>query len=363
MPVVAAAVAVVPTAVDQLAVPVTIAAAPVVVDATSAAAIPTVAAAAVMAAPPPASFDILHVAGADIVVGLRWDFYAGMEHVDLDASALVFDDAGVLLDAAFYNQLVCMGGAVRHSGDSKTGEGDGDDESISIDVDALPKHAQVVIVVINAHTGGSFQNVESAYCHVTGMADFEIGCAGAHTGLVAFALHRAPARPGQWQVRRFDAVCQGRNFDESMPAIRTALSALIDPALLHSRDLSFGHKSFVMQKGDCVTIPPGLFTGGDDFFIGLGWSCPGSVDLDASVVICSEFDGGEAINVVAFNDKTFGDAVRHQGDNTSGAGAGDDEVIVRLVVRVVTFCHEATAARARCAAARRQRRSATTRAS
>ena len=297
----------------------------VVAVATAAATVPTF-------APVFSSVDIAHVPGADVVVGLRWDYYEGQDKVDLDASALVFDDCGVLLDAAYYNQLVCMHGAVHHSGDNKSGDGAGDDERIAVDVDALPKHASHVVIVINAFRGGTFANVESAYCTVTGMGDFEVGSAGTQTGIIAFVLHRKPHVHEQWQVRRIDATCGGTNFDESMPAIRDALGAasLIDPALLHSRDLSLrkGAKSFNMEKGDCCTIPANLFTGGDDFFIGLGWDCGPSIDLDASVIVADSFDGGKAINIVSFSDKEFGEAVRHQGDNTTGDGKGDDEVIM-----------------------------------
>ena len=289
------------------------------------------------AAPPAAplvthSADIKHVPGADVVVSLSWDFFEGTSPVDLDASALVFDEFGVLIDAAFFNNLVCMQGALTHSGDDESGAGEGVDEAITVDVDALPAHAHAVVVLVNAYKGGTFAHVETAHCAVTGCVGFDLGCSGDHTGLVLFALHRAPEDEAQWQLRRFGAMgapCPGATFDAALPTVRGCLAAsgLLDPALLAERSLA-EDRTFKMSKGDCVTIPADLFVGGEDFFVGLGWSCGPNIDLDASVVVCDGYDGGHVVNVVAFSDTEFGDAVRHQGDNTTGDGDGDDETIL-----------------------------------
>jgi stress response protein SCP2 len=87
-----------------------------------------------------------------------------------------------------------------------------------------------------------------------------------------------------------------------------------------------------MQKGDCIIIPPDLFRAGEDFFVGLGWTCPGDVDLDASIVVATHGTGGgggggKAVNVVGYKDLQFGGAVVHQGDNMTGGADGDDERI------------------------------------
>jgi tellurium resistance protein TerZ len=82
--------------------------------------------------------------------------------VDLDLTAVLFDMTGTVVDACFYSQLDICGGAVKHSGDNKTGEGDGDDEVITLDLDALDGAIKVIMFVVTAHSGGSFKSVESA---------------------------------------------------------------------------------------------------------------------------------------------------------------------------------------------------------
>jgi stress response protein SCP2 len=40
--------------------------------------------------------------GSIFELGLSWDFFSGMNPVDLDAAAVLFDSMGQVQDAAFY---------------------------------------------------------------------------------------------------------------------------------------------------------------------------------------------------------------------------------------------------------------------
>ena len=84
-----------------------------------------------------------------------------MEKVDLDASAVLFDACGGVIDAAYFKQLSICNGAVVHSGDNRSGEGEGDDESIKIACDRVPFNVHVIMFVINSHSG-NFQSLEAA---------------------------------------------------------------------------------------------------------------------------------------------------------------------------------------------------------
>ena len=89
--------------------------------------------------------------------------------------------------------------------------------------------------------------------------------------------------------------------------------------------VSSNPQTFTMSKGDSFVIPKDLFKGGDDLFVGLGWEAPGGVDLDASIII---FDSNhKKLDVVYFGNKTYGNAIKHRGDNMTGVGKGDDERI------------------------------------
>ena len=62
-----------------------------------------------------------------VVLGL----YGG-KTVDLDASAVFFDNLGQVKEAVFYNNLTAFDGGVVHSGESLDGEGEGFDESFHL---------------------------------------------------------------------------------------------------------------------------------------------------------------------------------------------------------------------------------------
>lgn len=75
-----------------------------------------------------------------------------------------------------------------------------------------------------------------------------------------------------------------------------------------------------MKKDDAAMLPPNL----PGIVIGLGWTCSGDVDFDASVVCLDQNKNN--MGVISFAQKV-GNGVTHRGDNTTGAGSGDDERI------------------------------------
>jgi tellurium resistance protein TerZ len=97
----------------------------------------------------------------DVELGIGWDFAQGQPKIDLDLQAVLFDATGTILDACYYQQLAVSNGAVKHSGDNKTGEGAGDDEMIKLDLDAIDPACKVICFVVSAQSG-TFEHVESA---------------------------------------------------------------------------------------------------------------------------------------------------------------------------------------------------------
>ena len=169
----------------------------------------------------------------------------------------------------------------------------------------------------------------------TFLADASIGCGGDNTGLLLAVLYRKGAA---WSVRATEKAVAGRTFVESLPDVREAVDVIldVDPGLKGERTLSM-EKTFDMTKGGAYSLPESLFRGGDDLFIGLGWECPESVDLDASVIAVyrPEQDGQRHGETIYYGRKVgCGGNVKHQGDNTTGDGAGDDEVILMDLDRI-----------------------------
>lgn len=93
-------------------------------------------------------------------IGLGWNpnSYSSGSVYDVDVSAFVLkQDANgapkLLSDEymIFYNQPLSPEGAVKHSGDNKTGGGEGDDETIVVELPLMPAAADEVSFVVTIH--------------------------------------------------------------------------------------------------------------------------------------------------------------------------------------------------------------------
>ena len=166
-----------------------------------------------------------------IRMGLGWDPIStkGMfgrvkvKEVDLDASCLVFDGNGSLIDQVWFKQLQSTCGAIRHTGDNRTGQGDGDDESILVDLTKLPSNATCLVFTVNSFLGQTVRDVTSASCRLVdetnGMeiAKYSLADMGNHTAQVMAKVSRAS---GKWELTALGLPTSGRTFVDLLPTIR-----------------------------------------------------------------------------------------------------------------------------------------------
>lgn len=109
-----------------------------------------------------------------IRIGLGWEKLA--DPMDLDASAFVcklVDGTPKLLSEnhfIFYNNLSTPNGAVKHSGDNRSGDGAGDDEKIVIDTSLLEADVKEISFIVTIHEadarGHTFGKLQDAYIRV-----------------------------------------------------------------------------------------------------------------------------------------------------------------------------------------------------
>ncbi|WP_424951637.1 TerD family protein [Deinococcus sp.] len=173
----------------------------------------------------------------NVTMGLGWDVAkpkgflarltgAGVVEIDLDASALLFDASGELLDSVWFRQLKSKDGSVLHTGDNRTGEGDGDDEQIRVDLNRIPAGVQTIVFTVNSFLGQDFSKIENAYCRLVNdaggaeIARFNLSAGGAHTGQVMARLYRGG---GGWNMQALGTPSNGRTFQDMLPDIRGSL--------------------------------------------------------------------------------------------------------------------------------------------
>jgi tellurium resistance protein TerZ len=163
-----------------------------------------------------------------ITLGVGWDvakptgffgkvFGGGSDSIDLDASAIVFNNRANVIDSVWFGQLKSKDGSIRHSGDNLTGEGDGDDESIAIDLTRLPVNVEHIVLTVNSFRGQTFDKVDNAYGRVfetnsnRELARFNISDSGPHTGFVLAVLSRAG---GEWTFKAVGSHARGRTVND-----------------------------------------------------------------------------------------------------------------------------------------------------
>jgi tellurium resistance protein TerZ len=167
-------------------------------------------------------------------MGLGWDavkkkgFFGGgkAQSVDLDASALLLDASGNLVDQVWFRQLRSADGSVLHTGDNRTGAGDGDDESIQVDLSRVPASVTDVVFTVNSFTGQDFSSIANAFCRLidetneTEIARYELTGSGSHNAQIMARVTRDGAG---WSMTALGVPASGRTFRDLMPAVSSAL--------------------------------------------------------------------------------------------------------------------------------------------
>ncbi len=167
-------------------------------------------------------------------MGLGWDavkkkgFFGGTksQSIDLDASALLFDASGGLVDQVWFQQLRSKDGAVQHTGDNLTGAGEGDDESIRVDLSAVPATVATIVFAVNSFTGQDFSQIENAFCRLidesneSEIARYDLSGSGRHNAQIMAKVSRDGAG---WSMTALGIPATGRTFRDLLPAMASAL--------------------------------------------------------------------------------------------------------------------------------------------
>lgn len=268
----------------------------------------------------------------------------------LDVSALLLTEQGRVRsddDMVFYNQPI--GPGVQH----RAGGG-GTPDSVVLILGAVPPAIDKVVVTASLDGSGpaTFGAVGSLVARVLDASgspavEFPVSGLSSETALVCVEVYR---RAGAWKVR---AVGQG--YANGLAGIATDFGITVDdapapaaatpaapstpatpaaaagqpaaPAAGGRVNLDKGRVSLAKQQTVSLvkTGAPALTR----VRMGLGWDPArrgADVDLDASV-IAFDVRGKDVERVWYGNLKGFGGAISHSGDNLTGEGEGDDEVI------------------------------------
>lgn len=156
-----------------------------------------------------------------VAAGLGWDAQKfDAADFDLDVTAFLLGADGKVLNGAegvvFFNNLLHISGAVKHSGDERTGASAGDDETITIDLGLVPtacEKVQITVTIDQAEARRqNFGQVTNAYCRIydaeanKDIARYDL--TEDYSGKTAVVVGEFYKKDGEW---RFTAVGGGYN--------------------------------------------------------------------------------------------------------------------------------------------------------
>lgn len=304
----------------------------------------------------------------NINVGIGWKQSTANDDVDLDAWVACVDN-GVMAPTAdslvYFSHKSNYSGKIKHLGDNlHGGDGEADNETISIKLAELPKKCSHLIVGITIYGAGfrkqTFSTVDKAFARIydtaTGVdiirySDSFTNELGAFSTILLGAFVKS-RETGEW---KFIALSKGLEINRISGEIASKINELIPKLNTATNSDNTGSNKFInsavktnntaerknimavsLSKGGKVSLAKVAQDAGiaklSKLSIGLGWDTNrydggAQFDLDASAFCCG--DNGKVTSesdFVFYNNKVM-PGIEHMGDNRTGEGEGDDEVI------------------------------------
>lgn len=166
-------------------------------------------------------------------LGLGWDavkrgWFGGGGDIDLDASAILFDGKGKVVDTVWYGQLKSRDGALRHTGDNLTGDGDGDDEQIILSLSQVNNKVEQIVFVITSYSGQKFDKIKNVFARVNDLSvagepevtRYDLAEQGNHTGLVVAKVYR---NGNGWAIKAIGNAANGRTVNDVVKDAKAVL--------------------------------------------------------------------------------------------------------------------------------------------
>ena len=261
-----------------------------------------------------------------VMVGLGWDF-TGRETFDLDASVTGFDYNFNVVESVYFSNKRGMNNSVIHFGDNTTGKGEGDDELIKVGLSRIPLRVHFLAVTINSYKKNSLIRAKSAYIRLYTesfvLGKYTLNRTKDCIGLLLGVFERNPTK-GTWYFRVMADPISGNKVTLSYEDIKTLLGSY------STRNMGAVERRIVhpLPGEPVIEFNKWIQLQNRFTYIGLGWHIQQgfNYDLDASILT---FDRMNNLMEIIFhkNMNSYNQSIIHYGDNRSGVGEGDDEIL------------------------------------
>ena len=278
-------------------------------------------------------------------IGLGWDVNSsGMfgRSFDLDAWVLTVNQKKlneVTPKLVYYWNKTAFKKAILHMGDNLTGAGDGDDETIKIDLTQIPENYDTIIIGVTIYCakskGQSFKDIKNTFIRIYSdidkhnqpeickYSDTFIDNCEAYATMIFGMLVRTQYG---WI---FKTIGSGIDID-SITAVKNI--NIINSILEKEKK----NMAVSLSKGGKVSLAKAAADAGVTSLkavgVGLGWDTNrydggDQFDLDASAFLQGANRKVRRDTDFIFYNNLIANGVEHTGDNRTGDGEGDDELI------------------------------------
>lgn len=264
-----------------------------------------------------------------ISIGLRW---STEKVVDLDATAVVIDKNGAVLDCCYYNSRQTTDGAFQLDKDDRLGDSSskgGDNEAIAVDFTKLVPNARFVALLITCYSDGySFRDTKTAVLDIKDASGKSLFSFKAWDGTpkddkkFTCAIPAFLIKSGErWVVKPHEKFFFGMHWMDVLPTIQKELEG--EKLVARGESERALPRGFRVIKGEEIVILPHI----SKLLCGLGWK--GNEDLDLAVLQFRYKDYVDHIDPVRHKISKDG-AVIHKGDSKTGKGVDDERIFVDL---------------------------------
>ena len=261
-------------------------------------------------------------------IGLGWDFN-GNERFDLDGSVTAFDMNNNPIESIYFKHLSGLENTVLHHGDNLTGQGEGDDEIITINLDFIPPNVSFLAIAINSFHSNSLIKAKSAFIRIytnsVGIGRYILARTKDCIGLLLGLFERDP-QIGKWY---FNVMCdpiEGNVITNSYDSIKQLLNEY--KSTFNTQTVNYKVNLHPLPNEKIFSNNTWIPIDSQITFVGLGWDIQKgyTFDLDSSIIA---FDVNKNVKSIIYHKSTsdFNGSIKHFGDNTTGKGEGDDEII------------------------------------
>lgn len=283
--------------------------------------------------------------------GLRWDSAGGaIVGTDLDLVYITFDEYGDLVSAVSGKDGVTTDetGSIYHSGDDADGADSGDDERVTLNLFSMPRSIHYIFLAVEIRSNHTFDTVENPQIRLSKGLDeadlLNVRLGGRQGGDgKAFVFVRFDRTEGGWIVNGVNHYPEGELIPDWPPYLAAYLPEI--EAAGKGAD-----RPAIPARGEKVPL---YYTreARHRIVCGLSWDARGekatredrraergghnatTYDLDLT---CLMFDADGAYLDYVTGNRAIDEsgAVYHSGDDTTGAGGGDDEQVSVELLRV-----------------------------